>query len=72
MTSPDVMGPLIKDLQAGKAAVKDKAVTALQTALCFTGNAFTTLSVEKRRSILQQLNQQLTPLADEGFENNGN
>ena len=42
---------------------------ALQTALCFTGNAFATLS-EKTISILRQVNQQLTPLADEEFENN--
>ena len=46
----DAMGPLIfllKDLQSEKAIAKDKAVTALQTALCFTGNAFATLSVER-------------------------
>ena len=61
----------LKDLQSGKAVAKDKAVTALQTALCFTGNAFATLLVERRRSILQQLNQQLAPLVDEEFENNG-
>ena len=46
----DAMGPLIfllKDLQSGKAVANDKAVTALQTALCCTGNAFAILSVEE-------------------------
>ena len=69
----DTMRPLIfllKELQLGKAIAKNKAVTALQTALCFTGNAFATLSVE-RWSILQQPNLQLTPSADKEFENNG-
>ena len=68
------MGPLIfllKDLQAGKAVAKDKVVTALQTDVSHAGNAFATLLVERRRSILWQLNQQLTPLVDEEFDNNG-
>lgn len=70
----DAIGPilyLLKELQSGKGVSLDKAVSALQTLLCFTGNAFAALSVERRRSILRQLNQQLTPLADEEFENTG-
>ena len=66
------MGPLIvllKDSQSGKAVANNKAVSALHMALYFIGNAFATLSVERRCSILRQLNQQLTPLADEEFEN---
>ena len=62
---------LTKRLTGWKGSSKIKAVTALQTALCFTGNTFASLSVERRRSILWQLNQQLTPLAEEGFENDG-
>ena len=70
----DAIGPilyLLKELQSGKGVPQDKAISALQTSLCFTGNAFAALSVERRRSILRQLNQQLTPLADEEFKNTG-
>ena len=70
----DSIGPLIyllRELQSGKGVPKEKAVQAIQTALCFTGNAFATLSTEQRRSILRQLNQQLVPMAEEEFDNNG-
>lgn len=70
----DSIGPLIyllRELQSGKGVPKEKAVQAIQTALCFTGNTFATLSIERRRSILRQLNQQLTPMAEEEFDNNG-
>ena len=50
---------------------KEKSVQAIQAALRFTGNAFATLSVERRRSILRQLSQQLAPVAEEDFDNNG-
>ena len=42
----DAVGPLVvllKDLQSGKAVAKDKTLTALQTALYFTGNTFAIL-----------------------------
>ena len=57
---------LIRELQSSKGVHKEKAVQAIQTALCFTENAFATLSVEIRQSILQ-LNQQLVQMAEEEF-----
>ena len=69
----DAIGPLVyllKELQSSKGVTKEKAVQAIQAAPCFTGNTFATLSVERRRSILLQLNQQLAPMAEEEFDNN--
>ena len=47
---------------------KDVAISALLAAICLSGNAFVSLSVVHRRYVLQQLNHQLVPLAEEKFE----
>ena len=70
----DAIGPLsylLGELEAGRDVPKDRAITAIQAAVCFMGNTFAALSVEWRRCILRQLNQQLLPLAEEDFENDG-
>ena len=49
----DAVGPLmylLKELQSGRGVTKDRAIPALQAALCFIGNAFATLSVERRHT----------------------
>ena len=60
---------LLSELQAGKNGYKDVAVSALQAAICLSGNAFATLSVECRRYVL---NHQLVSLAEEEYELSGN
>lgn len=70
----EAIGPLsylLEELEAGRDVPKEKAITALQAAICLTGNTFAALSVERRRCILRNLNQQLLPLAEEDFENDG-
>ena len=70
----DALGPLtylLSELQAGKDVHKDVAISALQAAICLSGNAFASLSVERRRYVLQQLNHQLVPLAEEEYELSG-
>ena len=70
----DAAGPLtylLSELQAGKPVPADKALQAVQTALCCVGNTFAHLSVERRKGILQHLNKQLVPMAEEDFPNDG-
>ena len=59
---------LLSELQARMDVHKDVAISALLAAICLSGNAFVSLSVVHRRYVLQQLNHQLVPLAEEKFE----
>ena len=70
----DAMGPLsylLAEVLSGKDVPKEKAISALQASICLIGNASVTLSVERRRCILRQLNPKLTSLAEEDFDNDG-
>ena len=70
----DAVGPitfLLGELIQGRDIPKDKAIAALQAALCCIGNSSAHLSVERRQCILRQLNPKLVPLAEEEFENDG-
>ena len=60
---------LLGELQAGRAVPNQRTVSALRAAICLLGNAFAALLVERRRCILQQLNNQLVPLLEEECEN---
>ena len=70
----DAVGPLsflLGELQAGRPVPAEKAIQAVQAALCCVGNSFAHLSVERRKSILQHLNTQLLPMAEEECPNEG-
>ena len=72
--SSDVARPLsflLSELQAGRPIQADKALQAVQTALCCVDNAFAHLSVERRKWILQHLNKRLVPMAEEKFPADG-
>ena len=55
----------------GKPVPADTALQAMQTALCCVDNTFAHLSVERRKWILQHLNEQLVPMAEEDFPSDG-
>ena len=62
---------LLNKLHAGKNDDKDVTISALQAAICLSENAFTTLSVECRRYVLQQHNHHLVPLTEQEYELSG-
>ena len=62
----DAVGPItfmLGEMTQGRDIPKDKAIAALQAALCCIGNSSAHLSVECRQCILCQLNPKLVPLA---------
>ena len=70
----DAAGPLtflLSELQAGRAVPAEQSIQAIQTALCCVGNAYADLSVERRKWILQHLNKQLVPMAEDDLANDG-
>lgn len=70
----DAAGPLsylLGELEAGRPVPPEKVIQAVQTALQGVGNTFAHLLVERRKSVLQNMNKQLIPMAEEEFPNEG-